>query len=373
MAFVWALLGFAALIVLHEGGHFLAAKAVGMRVERFSLFFGPMWLRRRVGETEYGIASIPLGGYVKISGMNPEEVYTGALAERYPGGAAEDPRAYVNQPVWKRIVVIAAGPFVNLIVAFLIFAAVLNLNGLYGSGKGYVVGQVEASSPAAGHLRPGDRIVSIDGFTTPARFEAAIAASRCAGGVRTDGCVATTPVAMVVLRHGRRIAFSVHPRYNASAGRFLIGFSYGPPVIHEAVSPGRAAHLSLAQMGHEIAATFHALSHLYQAKERRQLHSVAGVYVAAEQATSQGTAEGVWVLGGISLALAIVNLLPFLPLDGGHIFWALVEKVRRRRVSLATMERASWVGLALVLGLFVIGFSNDISTFIHGGNFLSGH
>src|SRR5579884_2509708 len=98
MSYFLAALGFAALIILHEAGHFLAAKAVGMRVERFSLFFGPMFVKRRVGETEYGIGVIPLGGYVKISGMNPEEELPADVA----------PRAYYNQPVWKRIVVILA-------------------------------------------------------------------------------------------------------------------------------------------------------------------------------------------------------------------------------------------------------------------------
>src|SRR5271166_5995669 len=113
MSYLLAFLGFAALIILHELGHFTAAKAVGMRVERFSLFFGPMLVKRRWGETEYGIGPIPLGGYVKISGMNPEE-------ELPPDVAA---RAYCNQPVWKRIVVIAAGPFVNIALAFIIIWA----------------------------------------------------------------------------------------------------------------------------------------------------------------------------------------------------------------------------------------------------------
>src|SRR5947209_18612860 len=108
MSYVLAFLGFAALIILHEAGHFAAAKAVGMRVERFSLFFGPMLWKVKRGETEYGIASIPLGGYVKITGMNP--------AEELPPEVV--PRAYYNQAVWKRVVVILAGPFVNLAIAF---------------------------------------------------------------------------------------------------------------------------------------------------------------------------------------------------------------------------------------------------------------
>ena len=118
MSWAFALIGFALLVLLHEAGHFTAAKLVGMRVERFAIFFPPLIAKVRRGETEYGIGSIPLGGYVRITGMNP--------AEEIPPEVAH--RAYFRQPVWKRIVVISAGPFVNLVIAFVIlFALVLML------------------------------------------------------------------------------------------------------------------------------------------------------------------------------------------------------------------------------------------------------
>src|SRR5438105_8538650 len=120
MSYILAFLGFAVLIIAHEAGHFAAAKAVGMRVERFSLFFGPMLVKFRRGETEYGIGPIPLGGYVRITGMNPnEDIPPEAL-----------PRAYYNQPVWKRIVVILAGPGVNLIIAFFLMLAIFWSQGI---------------------------------------------------------------------------------------------------------------------------------------------------------------------------------------------------------------------------------------------------
>ena len=111
MSWVLAFAGFAVLVVLHEAGHFTAAKAVGMRVERFFLFFPPKLVELKRGETEYGIGAIPLGGFVKITGMNPEEELDPEVEQR----------AYYHQPVWKRIVVIAAGPFVNIVLAFVIF------------------------------------------------------------------------------------------------------------------------------------------------------------------------------------------------------------------------------------------------------------
>src|SRR3954469_17708796 len=107
------------LVLLHEAGHFVAAKAVGMRVERFAVFFPPLIAKFRRGETEYGIGAIPLGGFVRITGMNP--------AEEIPPEVAH--RAYYRQPVWKRIVVIGAGPAVNIALAFLILWILYLANG----------------------------------------------------------------------------------------------------------------------------------------------------------------------------------------------------------------------------------------------------
>ena len=119
-----AFAGFAALVILHEFGHFIAAKAVGMRVERFSLFFPPLLAKVRRGETEYAIGAVPLGGYVKITGMNPNEELAPEVA----------PRAYYRQQVWKRIVVIGAGPAVNIALAFLILWALFWADGVQRSG-----------------------------------------------------------------------------------------------------------------------------------------------------------------------------------------------------------------------------------------------
>src|SRR3954469_25000968 len=143
MSYLLAAVGFAALIILHEFGHFIAAKATGMRVERFSLFFPPLLARVRRGETEYAIGAIPLGGYVKISGMSPHEDLPPEVV----------PRAYLNQPTWKRVVVIAAGPAMNVLIAFVIGWGIVAFSGVLTNGV--VVGSVEASSAAASALKPG--------------------------------------------------------------------------------------------------------------------------------------------------------------------------------------------------------------------------
>ena len=153
-----AFAGFAALVILHEFGHFVAAKAVGMRVERFALFFPPLLAKVRRGETEYAIGAVPLGGYVKITGMNPHEELPPEVA----------PRAYYRQKVWKRIVVIGAGPAVNIALAFLILWALFWADGVQRSDIG--VRAVERGSPAAQVLQPGDLILSIDGAPGTSRI-----------------------------------------------------------------------------------------------------------------------------------------------------------------------------------------------------------
>ncbi len=150
MSWLLVFLGFSLLIILHEAGHFFAAKATGMRVEKFFLFFGPRAGSFKRGETEYGIGTIPLGGYVKISGMNPEEELPPEVA----------PRAYYRQPVWKRIVVIAAGPAVNIALAFVIFFAVYYVNAQQVDQS---VGEIAAGAPAAAALKKGDKILAVDG------------------------------------------------------------------------------------------------------------------------------------------------------------------------------------------------------------------
>ncbi|MEZ5078382.1 MAG: site-2 protease family protein [Solirubrobacterales bacterium] len=352
MNWIYIFLGFSLLIVLHEGGHYLAAKATGMRVERFFLFFGPtLWSFKR-GETEYGIKSIPLGGYVKITGMSPEEEIPEEVSHR----------AYYRQPVWKRIVVIAAGPAVNVVLAFLIFTAYYHEN---TARYTQAVGETVAGKPAAEVLEPGDEIVAVDGrsfvgLDTSDRLEEfrdQVASHECAGR-QTDGCAATTPVELTIIRDGRERTVMVTPEYDKAARRTLVGFTYGTE--REPVSYGAAAGSSLDAMGQVVTATGSVFARIFESEKRKELSGVVGVSDVANQTIEVGVWPSLLLLGLVSLSLGLINLLPFLPLDGGHIFWSLVEKARGEPVPLKVMERATAVGFALVAVLFFIGLSNDI-------------
>jgi regulator of sigma E protease len=378
VSFVLAFVGFALLIILHEAGHFAAAKAVGMRVERFSLFFGKPIVRKTIGETEYRIGVIPLGGYVRITGMNPYE-------ELHPD---IEHRAFLRQPAWKRIVVIAAGPAVNLLIFFLLIFAILWSQGLQSDVVG--VGTTVRGSPAAHALRAGDRIVSIDGVPgyRPGQTEAQIARTekglaaainrhRCAGPL-VKGCRATTPVRVTVLRpangstslDGDPVARSgfvtrtvtVYPRFDTTVAphRMRLGFGFGFRTTP--IGPGDAATRTLSAGWDVTKKTVSRVTGIFvSSKDRKQVHGIVGAYATTQAVlATDDWVTGLQILALISLSLAIVNLFPFLPLDGGHIAWALAEKIRGRAIPFSVIERASAVGFILIAFVFIVGLTNDI-------------
>jgi regulator of sigma E protease len=364
MSWLWTILGIMALIVLHELGHFTAAKAVGMRVERFSLFFPPTIFKVKRGETEYAIGALPLGGYVKITGMNPEEI-----KDLDPEVAR---RAYYSKAPWRRVVVILAGPGVNFVIAFLLFWAILFSGSLSGMSTleslnpsiqtlipASTVSAVEPKEPADGVLREGDRIVAIDGHpSTVAQAMRRIEAHRCAG-VLTEGCRAATPVALTIRRAGRTLTLSIYPRYNKTVERMLVGFGFGAAAKHYGVFS--AAGTAVGEMWGISKSMISNIGKAFtSAKVRHQFHSIIGVTEIAHETVVAGAGYALVFLGFFSLVLAVLNLFPFLPLDGGHILWAVAEKVRRKRISVIAMWRFSSVGIVLLLFLVANGVGNDI-------------
>jgi regulator of sigma E protease len=391
MSWVLVVLGFTFLIVLHEAGHFVAAKACGMRVERFFLFFPPKLISKRIGETEYGIGMIPAGGFVKITGMNPDDVkphdeysdseprhkrdlltaLEGADSGPETPRSAEGPeplapselhRAYYNQPVWKRIVVIGAGPAVNIVLCFLIlFVLAFDANDVNGT-----VGTIDKGSPAAASaLKPGDKVVAVDGkrFSNLGlddrltRFGETVASHQCPGK-QTEGCRAKTPAKLTVSRNGRVRTLTIYPRYDPAVARTRVGFSYGstPANLDAAGAAGRSASF-MWLVTHK---TVSVIGRIFEPEQRKQVSGIVGTSDVANKTIGLGAREALVLLAVVSLSLGVINLFPFLPLDGGHIFWSLVEKVRGSPVPFSVMERAGALGFVLVIMLFVIGLTNDI-------------
>jgi regulator of sigma E protease len=398
MSTLIAILGLGFLILIHEAGHFFVARAVGMRPRKFYVGFPPALVKTRRNGIEYGLGSIPLGGYVKIPGMHRPapsdvDVYFGrAISERpqlfalttafrrrlekgemagarselealrpelaeaklSPGARRSAERglqeledalgaeAYWRQRTWRKVAVIAAGPGTNLALAVVLFAI---LSGIAGGPVTATVDQVQSGRPAAEvGLRPGDRVVAIDGRrVTPAEIRSRITAS---GG---------RPIDLVVWRDGRRVELGPVTPVKID-GAYRLGF-----VLHASgLSAPAALWQSLKVTGEATKQTAVFLPKLVHRKERKEVTTPVGIVQGSSQALHAGFQTYLWLLGFLSLSLALLNLLPLLPLDGGHIAFSLVEGVRGRAVGREVYERVSVVGIALVLMLYFIGLSNDV-------------
>jgi regulator of sigma E protease len=403
MSIFVAILGLALLILLHEAGHFFVARAVGMRPRRFYVGFPPALVKVVRNGIEYGIGAIPLGGYVKIPGMHRPAAsdldvqFAPALAEDpslfpkvarvkraleagdlelardalpelenaveeasltpSPGKAArrsvEELRdglssdAYWRQRTWKRVAVIFAGPGVNILVA-IVLIALGYLVGVPGDPN-RTVKNVQADTPAASvGLHPGDTIIAVNGRETP-NFDAVSGLIRASNG---------KPITVTVLRNGKGMTLGP-VRTKQIGSRWALGFQPGWKDV--SYGPAKALTQSLSVTWETTKATITFLPRLATGAGRKEVSSPVGIVDVSSQAVSLTFTLYLQILGLISLSLAILNLLPLLPLDGGHILFSIIEGLRGRAVGREIYERVSAIGIALFLVLMLIGLSNDIN------------
>jgi regulator of sigma E protease len=399
--------GLVLLVFLHELGHFSVALAVKMRPRSFYIGFPPPLVKIRRKGIEYGIGMIPLGGLVRIPGMHRPaardlQVFIDPAVREQPGLApsvgtvrraleVEDfeaargaypelerevnaahlspsarrsaqralrdveegtaPDAYWRAATWKRVSVIAAGPLANVLIAFLILFIVFAVSG--GPSKPErptaKVAVVEAGTPAAAAgLRAGDRIVAVDGRPTQT-FAAVSRQIRSSHGA---------PVTLNVIRNGRHVTVGPRPTIFRQ-NRWIFGFQ--PAVQVVSYTPGKAASTAASDLWGVVTGTGTGLASLFSSHGRSNLSGPVGIVKVSHAELQVGFTYYLEILAYVSMSLALLNLLPLLPLDGGHILFSLIEGVRRRALAREVYERVSVIGIALILLVFVIAFSNDIS------------
>jgi regulator of sigma E protease len=394
-----SIVGLGLLILIHEAGHFFVARLVGMNPRKFYIGFPPALAKTTRNGIEYGIGTIPLGGYVKIPGMHRPaagdlDVHFGrAVAEQPslgPGveelrrrlavedhehsreavarfhaeleraelspparkaadrgvedvGDALGPDAYWRARTWKRVAVIFAGPGANLLLAIVLFTALF----MAGGGRAtQTVDEIIPDSPAASAgLQAGDRIVAIDGqaIDSPGEIPERISGS--------EGRELT----VTVVRAGESVELGP-ARPALTDGAYRLGFA----LRGEALGPVESTWQAIRVTGIVTKAIGGSVGRLVTGDGREEISSPVGIVQGSSQAVERGAESYLWVLGLISLSLALLNLLPLLPLDGGHIAFSLLEGIRGKAVAREVYERVSVVGIAIVLLLFFIGLSNDI-------------
>lgn len=341
------------LIFVHELGHFLVAKRSGVTVLRFSLGFGPKLLGITRGGTEYRLSLIPLGGYVKMLGEDAEE----ELTEEQRAGS------FSEQPVWKRLAIVFAGPFSNYILAIVIFTFLFAFSGMHERLP--EIGTVNPGSPAeqAG-LQAGDRVVSLNGIQINTWDELSESIEK----------YGDNPLALQVMRDNHEMTVKVTPTVNEVKNLFgegvkrpLIGVTASEKYAIKKVDPLSAGYYALAQTWNFSKLFFLTIVKLIQRVV--PLQTLGGPILIAQMAGQQAQ-EGILNLINfiaiISVNLAVLNLLPIPVLDGGHIFFFLIEAVLGKPLSLKKVEIAQKVGLLVLLALMVVVFYNDIMRLIPG-------
>jgi len=386
-----AIVGLGFLILAHEFGHFIVAKATGMRVEEFSLGFGRYLFSRRIGETIYGISALPLGGYVRVTGMHREEfearVEEAREEERRLSGdlvgdeewenkhRPQDPedrlagkralsaaeiaatpleRRYYSHPFLHKLAFIIAGVAMNVIVAFLLIFIVGLTQG--ESVTSTVISEVGTGTPAAAAgVQPGDKIVSVDGTATDTWEE-----------VRTQILLNPGETVIVEVERDGAVVELTAVLEEQEGGTGYLGVQ--PTFEQKDLGVIGALGYAARTTGSLVTLIFKGIGMMFTGDApvtgSQGLAGPIGIIQLSSEAVEGG--YYLMLLALISINLAILNMLPVLPLDGGHVLFSIIERIRGRSISLRAFERISMVGFVLFMLLFIVATSNDIGR-IFGG------
>lgn len=334
------------LVLVHEFGHFIVARLCGVRVEKFSFGFGPKLLGKKIGETEYLVSGLPLGGYVKLAGENPDDATGG------------NPWEFMSKPIWQRSLVILAGPVMNFILAIVLFWGILFVSGRQiPHSETTVIGQVAVASPAekAG-LKSGDRILSVDG-TEVTNF------SQMADLINKQ---VEKPVAVRWEREGKvfekEITTLKEKTYDENGRTIEVGrIGIGPTVTRESLNLFQSFYTSLALVIGLCGEIFRVIYGLFaQTVSMKALGGPIFIAQVAGQTAQQGFLSLLSFTGLLSVNLAVLNLLPIPVLDGGHLLFLGMEKIRRRPLSIKQRLVFQQVGMGLLLLLILLVTYNDI-------------
>lgn len=333
------------LIVVHEFGHFIMAKKVGVRVEKFSLGFGPVLVKRKKGDTEYSISAIPLGGYVKMAGDNLED---------YKGKAYE----YYSKSIWERFQIIFFGPLLNYVLGFLFFWLIF-FSG-YPSLTSRVGTLLDDFGAKDAGLKAQDKIVSIDGRKIALWEELQQAIQERKNKELVN---------LQVLREGKELTLPVKIKEKEMTDLLGQKRSIGLLGITPEGEIVQTRHGFVESFGLGIQKTLELTGLTYKGlwfmivgrlSVRDSVTGPLGIFFITSKAASSGVTAVLHLIAVLSISLAIFNLLPLPILDGGHIFLLGLEKIRRKALSIKTERILTQAGLTFIIALALLVTFNDI-------------
>ena len=372
MMIIYAIIVLGILIFVHELGHFLVAKYFNVKVEKFSLGFGPKLFSKQIGETEYLLSAFPLGGYVKMFGEGG--IIEGGETTAADNIINESPpplpelteeemkRSFAHKPPLVRIAIVLAGPTFNLIFAWLAFIILCMVGVPAVTTK---IGEVLKDKPAAAAgILKNDIITKINEKPVTHWDDITVLITGSKGN----------PLNIVVKRGNENIPFTIKPEpriaknlFGEKVNGFAIGIASAGEIITEHYNPLQAAVKGTAQTWKVIELTFMSLVKL--AQRVVPLDTVGGPIMIVKMAGEQASAGGSSFLAFMALLsvnLGVLNLLPVPVLDGGHLFFYFWELVFRRPVNQKVREYSQQIGMMLLLGLMVLAFYNDIVRYFVG-------
>lgn len=334
------------LIVVHEFGHFIVAKWTGVRVEKFSIGFGPVIFGRKFGETEFCVSLLPLGGFVKLAGESPEEV-------------KGEPWEFNSKALWQKLLIVLAGPVMNAVLAFVLFWAIFIVGQPTLTTK---IGRVLEGTPAqqAG-LREGDRVLAVNGATV--RLWEEVLAAVHGGGDK---------IIFTIERDGGSRDIPVAPRFQEGRGlagrKTSVGFVGVAPSNEMAyVKSGffKAMVLAAERVWMMTAMIFYSLGLMVTGalSFKDSVTGPIGIFFMTQQAAQMGVVYLFYFMGSLSVSLFVLNLLPIPVLDGGHVLFILIEKIKGSPLKESVKERMTQGGLILLLALMVFVIFQDMSRF----------
>jgi regulator of sigma E protease len=360
---VTAVLVLSALVLVHELGHFLAARRLGVGVLKFSIGFGPrVWGFRR-GLTEYVISAFPLGGFVKMVGEHDQEPVPAEGAYTAAPDPPPDPAlSFEHKPVWARMIIVAAGPVSNVVFALAVFWVV------FMAGVPMLlteIGTVQPDFPAAeAGLRSGDVVTAIDGQPVET-WDELTAIVHASAGVSRE---------FAVRRGGESLTLRITPRSSPSTTVFgeettvgLVGITPAERFTTRRYNPIAAAGQSLERTGEIMRLTLVGIVKIFQRIVPAQ--TIGGPIMIVQMAGQQaqlGAINLVFFSAFLSISLGLFNLFPIPVLDGGQIWFLLAEAVRGRPLSRRVREVTQQIGLGLLVLLMLFAFYNDISRIVTG-------